>query len=71
MVYNSTDTRDVTSILCFCRCIAEVIDVDLQELGQHLSAGSKRHVLDIHLCLNWVWWKIDIGIHQVVEDVLC
>ncbi len=65
------DTRDVTSILCFRRCIAEVIDIDLQELGRHLSAGSKRHVLDSHLRLKWVCWKIDVGIHQVLGDVTC
>ncbi len=65
------DTRDVTSILWFCRCIAEVIDIDLQELERHISAGSKRHVLDIHLCLEWVWWKINVGIHQVMGDVSC
>ena len=59
------DTRDVTSILCFRRCLAEVIDIDLQELGRHLSAGSKLHVLDSHLRLKLVCWKIDVGIHQV------
>ncbi len=65
------DTRDVTSILGFRQCIAEIINIDLQELGRHLSTGSKRHVLDIHLCLKWVWWKIDVGIHQVLGDVSC
>ena len=65
------DMQDVTSILCFHRCIAEVIDIDLQELGRHLRAGAKRHVLDSHLRLKWVCWKIDVGIHQVLGDVMC
>ena len=64
-------SRDVTSILCFRRGIAEVIDIDLQEFGRYLSAGSKRHVLDIHPCFEWMWWKIDVGIHQVLGDVTC
>ena len=68
---SAPDTRDVTSILCFCQCIAEVIDIDLQELERRISAGSKRLVLDIHLCLEWVWRKINVGIHQVLGDVSC
>ncbi len=48
--------------------MAEVLNIALQELGRYISAGSKRHMLDIHLCLKQVWGKVDVGVYQVLGE---
>ena len=68
---SAPDTQDVTAIFGFRRCIAEIIDIDLKEFGRRLSPGSKRHVLNLHLRLQQVWWQFNVGIHQVLGDVSC
>lgn len=62
------DSWDVASILCFHLCIAEVVDIDLHELGRYISTDSDGCS---SLCLERVRRKINVGVHQVLVDVSC
>ena len=66
---SSPDLWDVVPVFGLCCRIAEVVHIDLEELGWGDCAGLPWYVLDLHFRLKRVQRKLGIGVHQVLSEI--